>query len=524
MEKRKFEICREEIFYYVFWAILMGSKGLGLDQNQTIFQLLILIAYGSLFIKLILTKHSLLEWGIILLMTGLALCIRHQSGETAAIATVLTIAGMKNIPLKRILYVTGGVWAAAFLFTISRALIGIAPGVIVVHPKLGLGPIIRYSLGFTHPNVLHISYAIFVILMLYMGNFHGKKLLKMSAIFFVGNLYIFLYSISYTGIIIVTGYLALNLYLDIRKKLCKAEKILLGMIFPFCVLFALGGPFILKGKAFEFFDDLLSTRFSLVYNLFRENPISLFGTRIVLEEGSHLTLDSSYAYLLMYYGIIAFILLMAGYFFTTLYFIKREKKKETAILVCIAVAGITEQFLFNLSFKNISLFFIGFCLYEALKKWERNRQYSALPEKKYVIAYPEKSILIFKGWVEVYRSKKKVILTIGIITTLLISGCLAFNINMPESVIVQRGILDYRSDEEFCATEEELAENYPNSMILEYQGPDVGLYEFKGSIITVEYVRRIVSIFLYTGVFAVIFLGTGFYIYSRGQCKLPKSQ
>ena len=61
-------------------------------------------------------------------------------------------------------------------------------------------------------------------------------------------------------------------------------------------------------------------------------------------------------------------------------------------------------------------------------------------------------------------------------------------------------------------------------MILEYQGPDVGLYEFKGNIITVEYVRRIVSIFLYTGFFAVIRLGTGFYIYSRGQRKLPKSQ
>ena len=113
----------------------------------------------------------------------------------------------------------------------------------------------------------------------------------------------------------------------------------------------------MKGAAFDFFNKLLSTRFELVYFYFTDFMVSLFGTRTVIQSG-HLTLDSSFAYLLMYYGVIAFILMVGAYILCTHWCIRKDKRKETLILLAVALAGVTEQFLFNLSFKNITFFLI----------------------------------------------------------------------------------------------------------------------------------------------------------------------
>lgn len=339
----------DELFYYLFIAILMGAKGVGLTEGQRLFTFCLLVAGVCWIVKMFLTGYTPKEWLLTCLLLALSFLIWRRTGEKAAAAAVMVIMGMKGIPLKRLMKICLSVWGITFVFSLSRGLLGIYDGVVVVHEKLGLGPIIRYSLGYTHPNVLHVTYFILVMLFIYVFRPTGRKLYWTTALLFIGNLYIFLYSISYTGIIIVTAYLLMILYFTWRGRLNLLEKGLAMFFVLFCVAFPIAGPFILTGKAFNFFNNLLSTRFELVYNIFHDNQVSLFGTSVMSSEGARLSLDSSFAYMLMYYGIIAFVLMMGLFFYSLYYCLSKNMLQETAILLGTALAGVTEQFLFNLS-------------------------------------------------------------------------------------------------------------------------------------------------------------------------------
>lgn len=515
-ENRKHcSVSLEELSYYLFFGILFAAKGVGLEAGQKLFTLCILAALVCLAWKLCMTKHSLKEWAVMLMLVGLGCLIRKSSGEEAALWAFLVIIGMKHIPVKRILTVCFGIWSVTFALSAALGILHIKDGVVVVHEKLGLGPIIRWSLGYTHPNVLHVSYFVLAALLLYVCDLHGKRLWKMTAVLFLGNLFVFLYSISYTGILLMTGYLALNLYLDARKSLSAAEKILAQCILPFCVAFPLAGPFVTSGRVFDFFNKLLSTRFELVRMYFTSFRPTLFGTPADFNTSARLTLDSSFAYLLMYYGIVAFVLFVGGYFFLIHRFVKRQQKKELAIMIGIAVAGITEQFLFNLSFKNLSFFFLGELLFELLacKKeaasfW--NREKALLPIGGKTIEIPAISGWMRKNILDGALCQKGVWLSAAAVGMIAAAICV-LTIRMPESVYVDRWATDYRNAEEEIFFDLEQAPDDFNSMVIGYAGPDSGMYIFTGNILRLEYVRNVLGRGVLAAAAAVV-CASGFWI------------
>lgn len=68
----------------------------------------------------------------------------------------------------------------------------------------------------------------------------------------------------------------------------------------------------------------------------------------------------------MYYGVIAFVLFITVFLMIIYRSVKNDRRKDLAVLVSIALSAVTEQFLFNLSFKNISLYFVGDFVYNNL--------------------------------------------------------------------------------------------------------------------------------------------------------------
>lgn len=494
--KREMRISLEEILYYGFFGILFAAKGVGLEYGQKLFTVCICAALLCLVGKLCLTRHTVKEWFVMLALVLLGILIYFHSGEQAALAAALVVIGMKNVPVKRLFSVCLGIWGITFALSSTMGILHIRDGVVVVHQKLGLGPIIRWSLGYTHPNVLHVSYFVLAVLILYVYDFHSKNLWLASGGLFIGNLLVFLYSVSYTGVLLMTGYLVLNLYLDARKSLRWVEELLLQCILPFCVLFPLVGPFVTSGRIFDFFNKLLSTRFELVKNFFTHFSPSLLGTRAHFNTTAHLTLDSSFAYLLMYYGIIAFVLFVTGYFLLIRKFIKERQNKELAIMIGIVVAGVTEQFLFNLSFKNLSFFFLGAYLFQNILsgkrgKWIWNREISLLPSKERTIFLHD----FFEKCEEAGSFWKKNRWTgiIVVVTAFFSAGICMLTIHLPDSVYVNRGLTEYRNlEEEVLLDLEQAPENF-NSMVIGYEGSDVGMYHFKGNIITLELIRNVVG-------------------------------
>lgn len=489
----------EEILYYVFIIVLMGAKGIGLTDGQRLFTLCLLSAAVLWVLKICLTRHSVREWLLILALLLLGGIIYRRTGEKAAIAAAAVIVGMKNVPLERLMKVSLAVWGGTFLFSIIRALLGFYDGVVVVHEKLGLGPIIRYSLGYTHPNVLHVTYFILVMLIIYVCRPHGKKLYWSALLLFGGNLYVFLYSISYTGILIVTAYLLLVIYFDIRKKLMWPEKAAALLLFVFCVAFPIAGPFLLKGEAFHFFNRLLSTRFELVYNNFTQNKVTLLGTYIPPNPEVNLSLDSSFAYMLMYYGIIAFVLCVGLYFFSIYYCMSHSRLQETAILLGTAIAGITEQFLYNLSFKNLTFFIMGYVLYEGLLKSRKTlwicRERTLMPVKKNAViqirrtGFGEKMRAAVS---EIWKEKKIQILCIGILSAVVLTVMWRCFGKIPDYVLVGRRTTDYRGEDELVMGPEVTA---PDDFYLTFGdvSEGSGVYKFAGNTVKMELYRGMAS-------------------------------
>ncbi|MBR2951326.1 MAG: hypothetical protein IKC46_15950 [Lachnospiraceae bacterium] len=514
LEETKLSVHLSELFYYMFFGILFAAKGIGLEYGQKMFYLCMLAALVCLCGKVLLTAYSCIEWLIMFALVMLGILIHKNSGEIAALAAVLVIIGMKNIPIKRLMGVCLGIWSIMFALSYILGYFHIKDGAVVVHEKLGLGPIIRWSLGYTHPNVLHVSYFILVTLLIYTFAWQGKKLWMASGILFIGNIFVFLYSISYTGVLIVTGYLILNLYMQMRRKISLVEKILLQTVFPVCVIFPIAGPFLLKGKAFAFFNKLLSTRFELVYNIFHEFSPSLLGTRVYFENTmAKLTLDSSFAYLLMYYGIIAFILFVTAYFFLIRYLVKKDMRWELAIVLAVVVAGVTEQFLFNLSFKNITFFLVGSYLYIVLgygkkdKYW--NQEFCVLRKWKNlkIVCYAP-----WKQWKAEFSglfTKRKVIFgaVLAICTACCVLGLVWSDI--PQSVYVNKWLTDYRNEKEEIYLDTQAVSDVFDSIVLGYNGPDVGMYCFTGNIIKIERIRVIIGAFVLGGIF-VLMMAVGF--------------
>lgn len=492
-DKKEYMLSMEEVFYYLFFGIMFAAKGIGLDSGQRLFVLCMMVSLGCLALKLCLTKHSLKEWVVIVILVSLGLLIRKSSGEDAALWAMLFIVGMKHVPLRRLMKVCAGIWSVTFAFSITAGILHVRDGVVVVHEKLGLGPIIRWSLGYTHPNVLHVSYFILAALLLYVFEWHGKKLWKASILLMAGNILVFLYSISYTGILIVSGYLVFNLYLDHRKKLYLGESIFFTVAAALLIVFPIAGPLWLEGhnhSLFMFFNELLSYRFELVYNIFHEHPISLLGTNTVFTGNGHLTLDSSFAYLLMYYGIVGFVMFVAGFLYLVYRFAQENRRKELAITLAIIVAGVTEQFLFNPSYKNLLFFFLGEALFSDFLK-EGKRRFWNRPFAVFPFGEREVNITIPAGWyagLEFAKENGRKIVLAGVIMAVIGAGVRAATVKTPDSVYVYRWHTDYRGDDKVFLDMDNLPEDF-NSLVLGYNGPDAEMFEFTGNIVTMEQIR-----------------------------------
>lgn len=365
-------ICTGEILYYLFFGSLLFAKGIGLYDGQTVFKLVLIFASACLLLKLLIEEYTLAEYAAIVVILGLTGLTYVTSGEKGLLLYGMMAVGMKNVDIKRVFKLGTVLWTVAFLGTTITSLFHMEDTVYKVHDKLGLGHIFRWSLGYPHPNVLQISYLLLAIFILYwLGErFHIKHAIYLL----LGGLWVFLYSVSYTGIALLLFLLAGRIYLYFRKNLSKAEMLILQLILPVSAAFSLIAPIALKGRAFDIVNKLLSTRLQLGKIYLTADNISLFGQDYANISNEVLTLDNSYQFAFIAYGIIPFALLVVALFCTIHILLKKEQYLEALITLTIIVGGLTEPFLFNTSFRNISFLFLGDILFKASRGFEKNTQ------------------------------------------------------------------------------------------------------------------------------------------------------
>lgn len=492
----------QEACYYGFFVLLSLAKGLGFYEGQKLFYLLVLPALALGFLKILLTPYTKRQLVLQVLFLALVAVIYYESRQIAIFFVAFTVLGMKNIYLKKVFHIALWVWGVCAVALSAVSFFFLEHTVYRVHQKLGLGHIFRWSLGFTHPNILHITYLMLCALIIW--ELEEKYGFKEFALLMAGNLLVFFYSVSYTGFGIVAVMLTGCFYIRFRPRFGIGEKLLANLVLPVCLLMSFVLPFYLSWHDISHFVEkinfLVNTRIWLAEQFLKSEYRSLFGADVSKVVKSSMTLDNSYVWCYINYGLIPTILILLSYFALLFYDTHKQRTRELVILVCFLGAGWTEQLLFNTSFKNITLLFLGAFLF--LQK-EGKREYCLLSglTRRFeritvpLAGLPDQMLAHVRA---VYRMRRGRILCVTAAGAVL--GCLlcALVYQEPEGYVVQRFYTDGLEETSvWLETEDDPA--YEGYRVMNYLDAQTPMQIVSGKAVKLETARYYVGSLLLGG-------------------------
>ena len=377
-----------ELLYLLYFGLMLFAKGIGLYDGQTVYKAFLLLAFACIAVKMCITEYTNREWIIILFLLGLAAVIYRVSGEKGILIGMVTVMTMKQVSLKRVFQTGCIVWMIAMAGRFLLSLLFIGQVQTAVQTKNFFGALLRYFMGYPHPNVLHISYFVLTAFVIYCLKDHFNW--KHALLLMIGNGVLFLYSYSFTGTLIVTVYLVLSLWVS-RRELSRMEYWLAEAVFPLCVLFSVVFPVVLTGRAYELADKFFNNRINFARHFLTLQNMSLLGNNLAEITTDIITMDNSFVFALVIYGIPVFALICVGYVMMVHRLAGQKRKMELAMTACFLIAGITEPFLFNTSFKNLTLLLIGEQFFELLKQ-ESSKEKALIQKWNLEIALPTAKI------------------------------------------------------------------------------------------------------------------------------------
>ena len=391
----------KELSYYLFFGLMVLAKGIGLDSGVRFYYILSAAACLCLGIKLVLTKYSVRQIGVMTFLCIIAFVSYKNSGRLGIVLTVFALIGLKDMELKKLFRIGLAIYGCSFAWTVIMAKAGVIRNPLDVHMKGGT-ELIRWGMGYSTGNVFHVSYFILTVFLCYTWGkrYDVRRMLALMA----GNLAVFLFSLSYTGVIVTTFFLLMYLYGVKRKELSLAERILFQLPLPLCLIFSFGGPFLLDIPLMQKVDAMVQARLSFSAYYLKNQPISLFGARMRDIPFFWVIMDNGYVYIFMTFGIVVFALFCAGYAVLIARYsgfsgrkgrgeqkgaagwdrsAGRERLPELSIIFSFLLYGIMEQFISN-AFMNLSLLFLGEVLFGAEREESiyTEKEHTAKEEKE----------------------------------------------------------------------------------------------------------------------------------------------
>ncbi len=517
MEKK---LTLEEALYFGFFILLSIVKGFGLYEGQKLFILLVVPALLCGGLKILLSSYTKRQWAALVLLLFLTGLVYVRSLEIAIFFVMFMILGMKNISLQKTFRLGLWVWSICAVILCLISFTRLEHTVYRVAQKLGLGYIFRWSLGFTHPNILHITYLTLCALILY--ELADRFNLKHFVILMGGNVLVFLYSISYTGFAIVAILLLGSMYVKIRPKFCLLEKMAANLVLPAIIFISFALPFMLYDSRFAAsmikLNNLVNTRINIAHSFLAPECMSLFGVKMsyLAQMKYYLSIDSSYVWAFIHYGIIPFILLMFAYLILIADCTRKQKTRELVLVLSFLGAGYTEPLLFNTSFKNITLLFLGELLF---RQKEGEEEYCLLPglRKKLEILLQKTATKVtemtffqwdfpalFTKMRKYYR--KQVLAAVAACMLIGIVFCVILY-KEPKGYVMPRTYTDW-AEKSSVYLESADDSNYAGYCIMNYRDAETPMQVVEGNGVRLETVRYYVGSILIGGLIG-FFIGTG---------------
>lgn len=216
----------------------------------------------------------------------------------------------------------------------------------------------RYEFGFGHPNVCHCAFFCISALILYL--LHRNKAKYITAILiFLFNLFLYHYTDSRTGLLIVIGMLIFYFLFPFIRRLknsaVRVSSYLLLQAVPFAAAtftFIVGyiGP---EDSRMAIINKLVTGRLGLMHRTITETPLTFIGHKLPT------VCDSHYIHILYNSGIYVFLAYMILHIFTVHYYFKKEQYEVLALIAIFDLYFILEPNMLSMNRNMITYFMIG---------------------------------------------------------------------------------------------------------------------------------------------------------------------
>lgn len=345
--------------FNAFFYINVFCKGIGLSNDSSVYLLLLLFGIFVLAVKYIFTNYTKQHLNKILVLLSIGLLSFIFTRKPTLMLTCLCLSAMKGVDIERLFKGTYYIRLVTFISIVLLSFVGIIENTSIQMWRGGALDI-RYSLGFGHPNSLHLAFFILASVFMYVKYFE-MNIIKYGIIL-LSNYFIFQYSGSRTGFgcVLLLVFIMLLSHLSIysvRKFLCVIPKyILLFMVILSFVLALLYG----KVGFINALNTALNGRLSYSNYFITNYGFTFFGNSIVNETN---LFDNGYLFLYIQFGIVGLILIIGFLFKICKDIEKTMDVRKAALIIVYLIYIFTESFSPNI-FMNISLTFAGPLLFD----------------------------------------------------------------------------------------------------------------------------------------------------------------
>lgn len=363
-----------EMAYLLYFLALFGAKSLGLYEGMLLYNISLVLGVLLFAVKVVLTNHTVLEYLCITILLGISLLVYKNTGEKGLLLYMTMMLGMKGVSLIRI-----EKWAlviVTFCFTLLTLLsiTGLIDGKTTLSGnRLLAGSMLRHYLGYPNCNVTHTVFVILMMLLFLVVEYNGGKM-TLSGIAFLClmDIYIYIYTVSNTGLIASVVFILAYFILNRRQEISKMLGGAILLLYPLCMFISIGLPMLVTGDLFWKLDGILHNRMNYPHYWLTHEPITMFGVRFGEAPNSDYYIDSSFLYSFLQLGVVPCIILTALMMGMIYSLIKNKRKTELAVVVGLCVLGLSDPFFYNLAYKNILFLFIGDLFFKWIADFSRH--------------------------------------------------------------------------------------------------------------------------------------------------------
>ena len=374
---------KKEQLTYFFWGIYVFASFLNMvgviyinDTLQLALKIIRYICYGAFAVKIFVDwkdGEKITISALVAFVISLAIAVFAKN--RSVIFIVIILIALKKMSFDKLIEITLKIYFTCFLIVVSLAVLNIIP-----NWEFSRGNMPRYALGFVYATDA-IGIYLAIILMYFYIKKDSSTIVELLILELI-NVFMYNFTNGRLSFILITAVLCVQFisryhfvkkifYSNIIQKglnlLCNTLPVILFLGFHLLVIMYANNNFVANKV-----NKIISDRIQLTYQAYRVNDVNLFGNDIKwqgwgaygykeLDDGEEFVynfVDSSYARLILDYGIIFSCMVIYAYTEVLKKSYKEKNYWRILTIMFILVWSFIEQYIVNIGKNAFILSFI----------------------------------------------------------------------------------------------------------------------------------------------------------------------